>query len=143
MYKAINSLLNKLNSQLTEKNQNANSEILNNIINSIQKYIVEYSKIKEQEKNQFNNHLLLYRGENIEKNVIYNMLDYVGNNMSDYQLYGDNIKIIIKEGTKNTQKAEELKQKVDSVNENYNISFQYDSEGKISVILMKKNTTRN
>lgn len=143
LYKAINSLLNKLNSQLTEKNQNANSEILNNIINSIQKYIVEYSKIKEQEKNQFNNHLLLYRGENIEKNVIYNMLDYVGNNMSDYQLYGDNIKIIIKEGIKNTQKAEELKQKVDSVNENYNISFQYDSEGKISVILMKKNTTRN
>ena len=136
---AVSSLLKIIDSRLNSVNREANSEIITKWLAKNGEIENNCEELSEKIKNDFNNQLLPYKGEDISKEIIYNMLDVVGRNMSDYAVYsGDNIKIFLEQGTQNSGKAEELKNLIKKVNSSYNINFQYNSDGKISVILMEK-----
>ena len=78
---------------------------------------------------------------NIVKNIVFNMLDEAGKNMSNYQIVGGNqIKIYIEEGKQNKDLAEEIKSKL-SVEEvatmAFNIRIKYDSKAKVNEIIIE------
>ena len=136
---AINSLLQRINNNL---NNNSNSEIIDIIKETIKNEDDKFKQTKANHINNFNNQLLSYKGQNINQNVLQNMLDYVGNHILEYKFYGNNLKIFLKEGNKDTKKIEEIKSKIKNIKGSYNINYQYDSEGKISVILMENISKR-
>lgn len=136
---ALNSLLQRIDSKIKEKNKKINFEIFNLWLQQNKNLEDKYQGLKKKEISDFNNLFLSYNGENVDKNIIYNMLDLVSKNFDRFEKIGeDRIRIFIKQGVQNNEKVEELKKIIEESEENYNIKFKYDAEGKISRILMEK-----
>ena len=118
----------KLNNQI-------NSEILDLFINYNNEIETKFYQINERKKKDFNNQFLPYEGQNVEKEVIYNLLDLVGGNIEKYGITGeDKYRIYILEGNKNTKMVDEIKDKIKESDKEFNVKFEYDSAGKISVV---------
>ena len=95
----------------------------------------KYQGIKEKRKNEFNNLFLAYKGENVEKDIIYNLLDLAGRNMNKYETVGeDSFKIYLSEGIQNTKFAEEMKKVIEKSDKMFKVDFGYDSDGKMNLI---------
>lgn len=136
---AMGSLLNRINNKLIIVQNETNSEIIRNIAEQTKQIQSQFEKTKQEEKDKFNNQFELYKGENIEQNVILNMLDIAGKNMTSYQVIGENtIKIYLKQDNENTQMAEEIKNNLEEKDITYNVKFDYDEDGKISIITMEE-----
>lgn len=132
---AINGLLHRINSLLINRNNQINSEILNYWINFNKKLEEQYRDLKNQQKKVFNNQFLTYKGQNVEKEIIYNLLELAGRNMRKYETVGeDSFNIYISEGMQNIELAEEVKNKIQNLDKSFNISFGYNSDGKINLI---------
>jgi len=132
---ALNGLLQKIDSVLRRENNQLNSEILNIWLNYNKQLEEKYQGMKEKRKNEFNNLFLTYKGENVEKGIIYNLLDLSGRNMEKYETVGeDSFKIYLSEGTQNTKLAEEIKSIIEKSDKKYNIDFGFDSDGKLNLI---------
>ena len=132
---ALIGLLKKIDTLISNKNNQFNSQILNIIIQGNKKMQTQIQNRKESLKKNFNNQFLPYQGQNIEKEVIYNLLDLAGRNMEKYLITGeDKYRIYIAEEKKNVKLAEELKEKIEKSDKDFSISFEYDSEGRVNVI---------
>ena len=135
---ALNGLLQKIDSVLRRENNQLNSEILNIWLNYNKQLEEKYQGMKEKRKNEFNNLFLTYKGENVEKGIIYNLLDLSGRNMEKYETVGeDSFKIYLSEGTQNTKLAEEIKSIIEKSDKKYNIDFGFDSDGKLNLIMIQ------
>lgn len=131
----LNGLLKRIDSVLRSKNNQLNSEILNLWLNYNKKLEDTFEGIKEKKKNEFNNLFLIYKGEDVEKEIIYNLLDLAGRNMKKYEKIGeDSYKVFLSEGTQNSNFAEEMKSAIEKSDKKFNIDFGFDSDGKINII---------
>ncbi len=132
---ALIGLLKKIDTLISNKNNQFNSQILNIILQGNKKMQTQIQNRKESLKKNFNNQFLPYQGQNIEKEVIYNLLDLAGRNMEKYLITGeDKYRIYIAEEKKNVKLAEELKEKIEKSDKDFSISFEYDAEGRVNVI---------
>lgn len=131
----LNGLLKRIDLVLRSKNNQLNSEILNLWLNYNKKLEDTFQGIKEKKKNEFNNLFLIYKGEDVEKEIIYNLLDLAGRNMKKYEKIGeDSYKVFLSEGTQNSNLAEEMKSVIENSDKKFNIDFGFDSDGKINLI---------
>ena len=131
----LNELLKRIDSVLRRENNQLNSEVLNLWLNYNKQLEEKYQGIKEKRKNEFNNLFLTYKGENVEKDILYNLLDLAGRNMNKYETVGgDSFKIYLSEGTQNTKFAEEMKKVIEKSDKMFNVDFGYDSDGKMNLI---------
>ena len=136
---ALNSLLQRIDAKIVTENNEINSEILNMWLEKNKYLESKYQGVKERSIQDFNNLFLSYKGQNVEKNIIYNMLDVVEKNILKYEVpEEDKIIIYLKQEVTNTEMTQELKKIVEESDENFNINFQYDAEGKVNVVLMEK-----
>lgn len=132
---AVSGLLHRINLLLIKRNNQINSEILNYCINFNKNLEEQYRNIKDQQKKIFNNQFLTYKGQDVEKEIIYNLLELAGRNMRKYETVGeDSFDIYISEGIKNIELAEEVKAKIKELDKSFSINFGYNSDGKINLI---------
>ena len=135
---ALNSLMKRIDTLIINKNNQVNSEILNMVLKINKELEDGYQGIKEKQRKEFNNQFLPYIGQNIEKEIIYNLLDLSGRNMEKYEeIDKDLYKIYITQGVKNINLSEELKTKIKTSDKKFSVNFAYDSEGKINVVEIK------
>lgn len=138
--KNLEALKNRIIKLIKQKRDDTNSVLLN--------YIIEYNnKLEEDEKTEeenkrkkFNSKFELYEGDKQEQNIVSNLLDEAGKNMSNYQMIGNNkVKIYIEEGKKNTNLITEIKNKLFTEQDElvYNIKMFYDKDAKISEITIE------
>ena len=137
--KNLEALKNRIIKLLREKRDETNSVLLN--------YIIEYNnQLEENEKTEeenkrkkFNSKFELYEGENQEQNIVSNLLDEAGKNMSNYQMIGNNkIKIYVEQGKENTDLVSEIKSKIYTEEQKeYNIKMGYDKNAKINEITIE------
>ncbi len=135
---AISSLWNLIDKHLEKVQQEAQSELLGNILEYNTKIENEAENAQETAKEKFNNQFELYQGENIEAEVVLNMLDVAGKNMTSYQSIGqEKIEIYIKQDHENSNMSEKIKKQIQEKGSTYNISFKYDESGKINTITIE------
>ena len=132
---AIDSLIKKLDELLSNKNSVVKSDLINKVIIINREVEEQFQEIDEKLKRDFNNQFLPYAGQNIEKKIIYNLLDLASRNMEKYDTIGeDKYRISVSEGKENEKAVKELKEKIEKSNKVFNIGFDYDSKGKINII---------
>ncbi len=126
--------------KLEEKRAKVNAKLLNNILLWVneqeEKRIEEEKNNIELKKQRFNNKFLLYEGEELDFDTVQKMIQNVSQNMADYQVInGKQIKILIEQGSKNEEKANELANAITN-RYKYNIKMEYNEEGYISAIIV-------
>lgn len=132
---ALNSLLQKIDVVLIKRNNPINSKIINLWISLNKELENKYQGIKEQQKILFNNQFLAYRGKDVKKEIIYNLLELAGRNMEKYNTVGEeSFNINISEGIQNSKSAEEIKNIIQKSRYKYNVDFGFDSDGKINLV---------
>ena len=132
---AIKGLLERIDALLVNENNQVNSEFINIWIQINKEIENEYQGIKEKLKKEFNNQFLVYKGQNVEKEVLYNLLDLSGLNMEKYEETGeDSFRIYISQGTNNMSLAQEIKNKIEKSSKVFNVNFGFNSEGKVNSI---------
>lgn len=135
----LDSLKNRAIASLEQSQSIINTKLLNNIILKIdekeQKKQQQEKDDEELKKEKFNNKFILYEGENVEQEYVQKLIKTVSENMEDYQVVsGTQIKILIKEGVKNEQKANEILTAIDSSKNTFNIKLNYDEQGYVNSI---------
>ena len=135
----LDSLKNRAIASLEQTQSIINTKLLNNIILKIdekeQKQQQQEKDDEELKKEKFNNKFILYEGENVEQEYVQKLIKTVSENMEDYQVVsGTQIKILIKEGVKNEQKANEILTAIDSSKNTFNIKLNYDEQGYVNSI---------
>ena len=135
----LDSLKNRAIASLEQSQSIINTKLLNNIILKIdekeQKQQQQEKDNEELKKEKFNNKFILYEGENVEQEYVQKLIKTVSENMEDYQVVsGTQIKILIKEGVKNEQKANEILTAIDSSKNTFNIKLNYDEQGYVNSI---------
>lgn len=135
----LDSLKKRAIASLEQSQSIINTKLLNNIILKIdekeQKQQQQEKDDEELKKEKFNNKFILYEGENVEQEYVQKLIKTVSENMEDYQVVsGTQIKILIKEGVKNEQKANEILTAIDSSKNTFNIKLNYDEQGYVNSI---------
>ena len=135
---ALNSLIKRIDALLINKNNQLNSEVINIWINANKKLETKYQGIKEKQIYDFNDQFLPYGGQNVEKQIIYNLLDLSGRNMDKYEKTGEDLyRVYLSQGQKNEKMADEIKQIIEKTDKKFNVNFEYDKEGKISTVVIQ------
>ena len=135
---ALNSLIKRIDALLINKNNQLNSEVINIWINANKKLETKYQGIKEKQIYDFNDQFLPYGGQNVEKQIIYNLLDLSGRNMEKYEKTGEDLyRVYLSQGQKNEKMADEIKQIIEKADKKFNVNFEYDKEGKISTVVIQ------
>ena len=136
---ALYDLLKKIDNKILNVQQNKSSELLNLFLEKTDTLESKYQGLKQKEIKDFNNKFLTYRGNNVDKSIMYNLIDLAGKNMQSYQLNGKNkITIYIEEKKDNTSMIKEIKENIEKMEyDNYSVSFEYDSKGKINRIIIE------
>ena len=135
----MNSLKNRFVKSLEKSQSIINTKLLNNIILKIdeeqQKKDQEQQNEEEQQKQKFNNKFNIYEGDELDAEYIEKLLETVSQNMEDYKvLVGTQLRIYIKEGQKNEEKAEEIKAVIHDSREKYNVKLNYNENGYVESI---------
>ena len=136
---ALNSLLTRIDSKLVSVNNQIYSELINSWLEQNKKLENIYQGNNENEKQQFNNLFIGYKGDNVDKNIVYNLLDLVSKNILKYEVRGDEaVRIFIEQGKANTEMTNEIRKFVDKSDKNFKVDFQYNAEGKLNLIIIEK-----
>ena len=132
---ALYSLIKRIDALLLNENNQINSQIINLWLKINSELENKYQGIKEKQIKDFNNQFLSYNGNDVKKEIIYNLLDLSGRNMEKYEENGEDIyRIYLSEGTKNIKLAEEIKSKIEKSDKQFSVKFGYNSEGKINIV---------
>lgn len=136
---ALYDLLKKIDNKIINVQQNKSSELLNLFLEKTDTLESKYQGLKQKEIKDFNNKFLTYQGNNVDKSIMYNLIDLAGKNMQSYQSNGKNkITIYIEEEKDNTSMIKEIKENIEEMEyDNYSVSFEYDSKGKINRIIIE------
>ena len=136
---ALNSLLSRIDEKIVGANNQIYSEVLNKWLEQNKNLENKYLTDKENEKQQFNNLFMGYKGDNVDKNVLYNLLDLVSRNISKYEVRGEQaVRIFIEQGNNNIEMTNEIKKIIDKSEKNFKVDFQYNSEGKLNIIIIER-----
>lgn len=135
----LDSLKNRAIASIEQSQSIINTKLLNNIILKIdeneQRKQQQEKNDEELKKEKFNNKFILYEGENIEQEYVQKLIKTASENMTDYQVVsGTQIKVFIKEGEKNEQKANEILTAIESSKNTFNIKLNYDDQGYVNSI---------
>ncbi len=135
----LESLKNRAIASLEQSQSVINTKLLNNIILKIdEKEQLQQQQEKDNEelkKEKFNNKFALYEGEDVEQEYVQKLIKTAGENMEDYQVIsGTQIKIFIKEGVQNEQKANEILTAIEDSRKTFNIKLNYDEQGYVNSI---------
>ena len=139
----IKSILNNLEKRAITSIENTqsiiNTKLIGNIILKIdenqQKIEQEQKSEEELKKEKFNNKFILYEGEDLELEYIKKLLKTVGQNMSDYNVItGTQMRMYIKEGEQNEEKANEIWNAIEESRETFNVKINYNEEGYVESI---------
>lgn len=132
---ALNSLLKRIDTLLLNENNQISSQIINLWLKFNTKLENKYQGIKEKQIKDFNNQFLSYSGNDLNKEIIYNLLDLSGRNMEKYEENGeDSFRIYISEGAKNVKLTEEIKSKIEKADKQFSVNFRYNTDGKINIV---------
>ena len=136
---ALYELLKKIDNEILGVQQNISSELLNLLLEQTDSLENKYQGLKQKQIKDFNNKFLTYQGNDVDKNILYNLIDLAAKNMQSYQVNGANkIIIYIEEKKDNTDMAKEIKRNIEEMEyDNFNVSFEYDSKGKINKIIIE------
>ena len=138
----IPSILENLQSRfikkLGESQSKINSKLLNNILIWVDKIQTQKENNRKQEaedkKEAFNNQFVLYSGQNLQYSHIQKLMELVSENMETCKVIsGSKIRIGIKQGVQNKEKAEELVNIMDEKH-TYNVSMFKDKDGYLQYI---------
>ena len=89
----------------------------------------------ELKKEKFNNKFALYEGEEVELQYVEKLLETAGKNMTDYQVIsGTQIRLLIKEGVENEQKAKEILTAIENTRETFTIKLNRNQDGYVDSI---------
>ena len=139
IWSILESLKNRAIASLEKSQSIINTKLLNNIILKIdereQQQQQQEKDNEELKKEKFNNKFTLYEGEDVEQKYVQKLIETAGENMTDYQVIsGTQIKIFIKEGEKNEQKANEIITAIEASKNTFNIKLNYDEQGYVNSI---------
>ena len=141
---SLDGWLKKIDNVLSNKNNQINSEFINIWININKVLENSYNDDEAKQRKEFNNQFLVYQGDKVEKNILYNLLDLLGINMENYEEIGeDSFKVYISQGTKNVKLAEDIKSKIENSSKSFSVNFGYNSEGKINTVEIRGYDERN
>lgn len=137
--KNLEALKKRMVKLIREKRDETSSTLLNYIIQYNNQLEEDEKTEEENKRKKFNSKFELYEGENQEQNIVSNLLDEAGKNMSNYQMIGNNkVKIYIEEGKKNTDLVTEIKSKIFTEEERtYNVKMGYNKDAKINEITIE------
>lgn len=143
----LDNLKNRAITSLERSQSVINSKLLNNIILKIDEKEQQEKQQEEDnlelQKERFNNKFILYEGEDVEKEYVQKLIKTASENMSDYQLIsGNQIRLLIQEGTKNEEKANDIATAIEASKETYDIKINYNENGyvgSIDIIVHEKN----
>ena len=135
----LESLKDRTISSLENTQGIINSKLLNNIILKIddreQRKQQEEQDNLELKKEKFNNKFALYEGEEVELQYVEKLLETAGKNMTDYQVIsGTQIRLLIKEGVENEQKAKEILTAIENTRETFTIKLNRNQDGYVDSI---------
>ena len=139
IYSILDSLKNRAIKSLEDTQAKINTKLLNRIILKIdekeQKKKQDEEQNAETKKEQFNNKFVLYEGEDIEQEYVLKLIKTAGENMTDYQVVsGTHLKLFIKEGVKNENKANAILTAIENSRDSYNIKLNYNDQGYVDTI---------
>ena len=139
VYSIIESLSKRAVTSLEKTQSIINTKLLNNILVKIdekeQEKIQKEQEDSDSEKQKFNNKFILYEGEELEEQYIQKLLKTAGQNMTDYKVIsGSQLKIFIKEGVKNEEKANQILTAISQSNEKYDVKLNYNADGYVESI---------
>ena len=141
---SIDGWLKKIDNVLLNKNNQINSELINIWVNINKVLESSYNDSEAKQRKEFNNQFLVYQGDKVEKNILYNLLDLLGLNMENYEEIGeDSFKVYISQGTKNVKLAGDIKSKIEKSSKSFSVNFGYNSEGKINTVEIRGYDKRN
>ena len=141
---SLDGWLKKIDNVLLNKNNQINSELINIWVNINKDLENSYNDNEAKLKKEFNNQFLVYQGDKVEKNIIYNLIDLLEINMENYEEIGeDSFKVYISQGTKNVKLAGDIKSKIEKSRKIFSINFGYNSEGKINTVEIRGYDERN
>lgn len=135
----LDNLKNRAITSLERSQSVINSKLLNNIILKIDEKEQQQKQQEEDnlelQKERFNNKFILYEGEDVEKEYVQKLIKTASENMSDYQLIsGNQIRLLIQEGTKNEEKANDIATAIEASKETYDIKINYNENGYVGSI---------
>lgn len=139
IYSILDNLKNRAIQSLEDTQAKINTKLLNRIILQIdekeQKKKQDEEQDAETKKEQFNNKFVLYEGEDVEQEYVLKLIKTAGENMTDYQVVsGTHLKLFIKEGEKNENKANEISTAIENSRDSYNIKLNYNDQGYVDTI---------
>lgn len=139
IYSILDNLKNRAIKSLEDTQAKINTKLLNRIILQIDEKEQKKKKDEEQnaetKKEQFNNKFVLYEGEDVEQEYVLKLIKTAGENMTDYQVVsGTHLKLFIKEGEKNENKANEISTAIENSRDSYNIKLNYNDQGYVDTI---------
>ena len=141
---SLDGWLKKIDNVLLNKNNQINSELINIWVNINKVLESSYNDSEAKLKKEFNNQFLVYQGDKVEKNIIYNLIDLLEINMENYEEIGeDSFKVYISQGTKNVKLAGDIKSKIEKSSKSFSVNFGYNSEGKINTVEIRGYDKRN
>ncbi len=138
----LEDLKNRAITSIETSQASVNTKLLNKIILIIDE--VEQERKQQEEDDikrqidKFNNKFIFSEGENIEKEYVLKLIETAGENMTDYKVIsGNQIKIFIKEGSKNEEKANEIYSAINESRATFNIKLNYGQDGYVESIDIK------
>ena len=141
---SLDGWLKKIDNVLLNKNNQINSEFIKIWVNINKVLENSYNDDEAKQRKEFNNQFLVYQGDKVEKNILYNLLDLLGINMENYEEIGeDSFKVYISQGTKNVKLAGDIKSKIEKSSKSFSVNFGYNSEGKINTVEIRGYDKRN
>lgn len=144
---ALNNLWKRLQNKLNDVQNKVQSELLREILQQNSELNNNYEENIENKIEEYNNQFEGYKGDNVEQNIVLNLIELAKKNISSYQIIGENkIKIYLDTDTdqessdlndERSAMVEKIKEKIEK-NAKYKVSFEYDNNSKISVIILEK-----
>lgn len=144
---ALNNLWKRLQNKLNDVQNKVQSELLREILQQNSELNNNYEENIENKIEEYNNQFEGYKGDNVEQNIVLNLIELAKNNISSYQIIGENkIKIYLDTDTdqessdlndERSEMVEKIKEKIEK-DAKYKVSFEYDNNSKISVIILEK-----
>ncbi len=138
----IISILESLEKAMVQKLNESQSKINTKLLNNILIWIDNKDKEREDkekndienQKQRFNNQFILYEGENLSYEHVQKLIKLLSNNMSDYEVVsGNKVKIYVKDGIKNEEKAKEIGSVIVE-DYTYNVKIYYSEDGYVNAI---------
>lgn len=138
----IKNLNNRMNEHLNKVQEKVNSsgikqymEIVNNFISSMER---KQQANQNTEITRFNSQFELYKGEEVKVENVLELLKVGCENLKEYKVNGNQIRLYIENGKDNTAKLEEIKSKINN-KWTYIVSLGYDDSGCIQTVTLIPN----